>query len=218
VSKPIQSVPSFSDQAAKEAIMSAQATQQRTSDASQRKIVPDRLAHIVFKTTDKSRLMDWYASVLNAHVVFQNDFIGFLTYDDEHHRIACIQIPGLQPVNGKSAGLHHVAFTYATLGDLLSTYERLRDSGVSPSHCVNHGPTTSMYYTDPDGNSVELQIDNFASNEEADTWFRSGEFAENPIGVDFKPDDLAAKFRSGVPEAELKKRPKIGPRGLPNRK
>jgi catechol-2,3-dioxygenase len=187
-------------------------------DASAQKVAPDRLAHIVFKTADKNRLMAWYGQVLNAHVVFQNDFIGFLTYDDEHHRIAFIQIPGLEPNSGKSTGLHHVAFTYATMDGLISNYERLRDAGVRPAHCVNHGPTTSMYYSDPDGNSVELQIDNFATNDEVDTWFGSGEFAENPIGVDFEPDDLAAKFRSGVPEAELKKRPNIGPRGLPNRK
>lgn len=198
--------------------MSAQSTPQRKQDSSPRKIVPDRLAHIVYKTADKNRLMDWYGKVLNARIVFQNDFIGFLTYDDEHHRIAFIQIPGIEPDSGKSTGLHHVAFTYATMDDLISNFERLRDAGVRPAHCVNHGPTISMYYKDPDGNSVELQIDNFDSNDEVDKWFASGEFAENPIGVDFEPEDLAAKFRSGVPEAELKKRPNIGPRGLPNRK
>jgi catechol-2,3-dioxygenase len=197
--------------------MGGQSIQQGMPDTGGRKMTPDRLAHIVFKTADKSRLMAWYGQLLDARVVFQNDFIGFLTYDDEHHRIAFIQIPGLEPNSGKSSGLHHVAFTYATLDDLIANYERLRDSGVRPSHCVNHGPTTSMYYRDPDGNSVELQIDNFDSNDEVDTWFRSGEFAENPIGVDFEPDDLAAKFRNGVPETELKKRPNIGPRGLPNR-
>lgn len=198
--------------------MSAQSTPRRTPDAGSRRIVPDRLAHVVYKTADKNRLMDWYGKVLNARIVFQNDFIGFLTYDDEHHRIAFIQIPGIEPDSGKSTGLHHVAFTYATMDDLISNFERLREAGVRPAHCVNHGPTISMYYKDPDGNSVELQIDNFDSNDEVDKWFASGEFAENPIGVDFEPEDLAAKFRSGVPEAELKKRPNIGPRGLPNRK
>jgi catechol-2,3-dioxygenase len=179
------------------------------------KVVPDRLAHIVFKTANKTRLMDWYQTVLNAKVVFENGFIGFLTYDDEHHRIAFIEMPGLEPLNDKSAGLHHAAFTYGTLNGLVATFERLRDASIRPTHCVNHGPTTSMYYKDPDGNSVELQVDNFATNAEADAWFRSGEFAENPIGVDFEPEDLAAKLRGGIPEVELKRRPNIGPRGLP---
>jgi len=187
------------------------------SPSSTRRIVPDRLAHIVFKTTDKSRLLDWYCKVLNAHIVFENSFIGFLTYDDEHHRIAAIQIPTLNHDADRSAGLHHIAFTYATFDDLLSNYERLRDISIVPSHCVNHGPTTSMYYKDPDGNAVELQIDNFPTNAEADAWINSPAFAENPIGVDFEPEELLAQFRSGVPEAELKKRKNIGPRGLPSR-
>jgi catechol-2,3-dioxygenase len=188
-----------------------------TTSGSKRGIVPDRLAHIVFRTTDKHALMDWYGKLLSARVVFENKFIGFLTYDEEHHRIAVIEVPNLERGNGKTVGLHHIAFTYASFDDLLSNYERLRDVGITPSHCVNHGPTTSMYYKDPDGNFVELQIDNFASNEEADAWMSSSEFAENPIGVDFEPAELVAKFRGGVPESQLKKRPNIGPRGLPSR-
>jgi len=179
-------------------------------------IAPDRLAHIVFRTTDKRSLLDWYCKVLNAHMVFENNFIGFLTYDEEHHRIAAIQMPDLKR-DEKATGLHHIAFTYTTFDDLLSNYERLRDIGIPPSHCINHGPTTSMYYKDPDGNFVELQVDNFPTSAEADAWINSTEFAENPIGVDFDPEELLAKFRGGVPEAELKKRPNIGPRGLPNR-
>lgn len=183
-----------------------------------RRIAPDRLAHIVLRTTDKRKLLDWYCQVLNARIVFENEFIGFLTYDDEHHRIAAIQIPGLTRDAEKPAvGLHHVAFTYVTLDDLLSTYERLRDVDITPSHCVNHGPTTSLYYKDPDGNFVELQIDNFPTSAEADAWIRTPEFAENPIGVDFEPEDLLARYRRGESEAELKKRPNIGPRGLPRR-
>ncbi|HMN70452.1 MAG TPA: VOC family protein [Rhodoblastus sp.] len=178
---------------------------------------PDRMAHVVFRTADKRALLDWYCKVLDGHMVFENDFIGFLTYDDEHHRIAAIQAPGLVRNSASSAGLHHIAFTYGSLRRLLANYERLRDAGIAPSHCVNHGPTTSMYYKDPDGNLVELQIDNFATNAETDAWIRSPEFAENPIGVDFDPETLLARFRNGEPESDLKKRPNIGPRGLPAR-
>ncbi len=32
---------------------------------------------------------------------------------------------------------------------------------------------------------------------------RSPAFERNPIGVDFDPDDLVQRFRSGVPVAEL---------------
>jgi hypothetical protein len=60
-----------------------------------------------------------------------------------------------------------------------------------------------MYYRDPDGNRVELQIDNFATAQEGQDWLRTPAFAENPIGVEYDPDQLVARFRSGVPVAEL---------------
>jgi hypothetical protein len=34
---------------------------------------------------------------------------------------------------------------------------------IRPFYSINHGPTTSLYYTDPDGNRVELLVDNFAT-------------------------------------------------------
>lgn len=178
---------------------------------------PAKLAHLVFKTRDKRRLMDWYATVLAARNVFENDFIGFLTYDDEHHRVAVIEDASLAPPDPRACGLHHAAFTYEDLPSLLQTYRRLRAAGIAPAHAINHGPTTSIYYADPDGNRVELQIDNFADPGEAAAWFASGAFAENPIGVDFDPEVLCARMAAGESLASLTRRPDIGPRGLPKR-
>ena len=76
---------------------------------------------------------------------------------------------------------------------------------------INHGLTLSMYYRDPDGNKVELQIDNFATVEELKGFFGSHDFSKNPIGVSFDPDELARQFHAGVPESELKRyRPENG--------
>lgn len=178
---------------------------------------PLKLAHLVFKTRDKRRMLDWYRTVLAGHIVFENDFIGFMTYDDEHHRVAVIQDPSLEPPAPRAAGLHHAAFTYADLPTLLATWRRLRDAGIAHAHAINHGPTTSIYYADPDGNRIELQIDNFASMAEAMDWIASDAFAENPIGVDFEPETLCARLAAGESLATLTRRPDIGPRGLPRR-
>jgi hypothetical protein len=70
-------------------------------------------------------------------------------------------------------------------------------------YSINHGPTTSLYYSDPDGNRVELLVDNFATAEEGQAWMHSPAFERNPIGVAFDPDELVRRFRSGVPVAEL---------------
>ena len=177
-------------------------------------VSPTRLAHFVLRTSRMAELMDWYKLVLDAETAFANAEIGFIAYDDEHHRVAFINIPGLAPQPAGTVGLHHVAFTYKALSELLGNYERLRDMGIKPAWCVNHGPTTSMYYVDPDANQVEFQVDNYATVEEAGEFFFTAAFAANTIGVDYDPEDLIRRLRAGEDEAGIKQRPPSGPRGV----
>jgi len=75
----------------------------------------------------------------------------------------------------------------------------------------NHGPTTSLYYRDPDGNQIETQVDNFDTLAEIDEFIKSPTFEENPIGVDFDPDELCKRIDSGESEESIKKRADVGP-------
>ena len=173
------------------------------------RVVPVQLAHIVRRTSRFEAMLAWYQTVLGAEVVHSDGMLAFLTYDAEHHRIAIANLPGLEDQPPMAAGTDHVAFTFADIGDLLYTYARLKRAGIEPYWCVNHGPTTSMYYKDPDGNRIELQIDNYPTAEETNRWMRSGEFAANPIGVVFDPDDLLARYRAGEPLETLTARPPL---------
>jgi catechol-2,3-dioxygenase len=173
------------------------------------RVVPTQLAHIVRRTSRFAELIAWYKTVLGAEVVHGDDMLVFLTYDDEHHRIAIAGIPGLEEQPAFAAGTDHVAFTYASLGDLLYTYERLQKEGIEPFWCINHGPTISMYYKDPDGSRVELQVDTMPTAESIDAWMKSGAFAANPIGVIFDPEDLLARYRAGEPLEKLVERPTL---------
>ena len=168
-----------------------------------RPIAPLKFAHFVLRTRKMEELKNWYMTVLGAHVAFENPMIAFLTYDDEHHRIALVNNPNWAERAEGSVGTDHVAYTFASLGDLLATYRRLKAAGIEPAWCVNHGPTTSMYYRDPEGNRVEFQVDNFDSVELLNGWFRSGAFAKNPIGTNFDPERLIARFENGDSIAEL---------------
>lgn len=175
---------------------------------------PIKLAHVVFRTSRFAEMVAWYKQVLNATPAFENDSIAFLAYDDEHHRIAFIAVPDLTEQPAGQAGVHHVAFTYENLETLLENYERLKAIGVEPIWPVNHGPTTSLYYADPDGNQLEFQVDNYDSVEEAGEFFFTEAFATNPIGVDVDPADLTARLRAGESQEALKRRAPSGPRGV----
>jgi len=67
---------------------------------------------------------------------------------------------------------------------------------------------------DPDGNHIETQVDNFDTNEETNAYLTSEEFLVNPLGVDFDPEQLVQRLKSGEDHASIKKRPESGPRGL----
>lgn len=175
---------------------------------------PIKISHIVLQTNRPRELQDWYCTVLGAEVVYECEFISFISYDDEHHRVAFLNPGALEQRNpgergkddfraGRETGLHHIAFTFKSLGELLDHYVRLKGEGIRPYWCINHGPTTSMYYRDPDNNQVELLIDNFDDVRDGKAYMQSQAFANNPIGIPFDPDDFVARRQAGAREKEL---------------
>ena len=184
------------------------------SNAGKTVIKPVHLAHFVLKTQPSqfTSLVSFYKTFLSATATHENDLMSFLTYDSEHHRVAIICLPGTGPRVPHSSGLLHVSFTFATITDLLLAYRQRKTQGIEPFWCVNHGPTTSLYYRDPDGNEVETQAENFETAEEANRFMLSKEFHGNPIGTDFDPEALIRRIESGEDMKSIKKRNEIGAR------
>jgi catechol 2,3-dioxygenase-like lactoylglutathione lyase family enzyme len=176
-------------------------------------VTPRKFAHAVLRTRSRyDEMLEWYQTVLNARIVAQAPHMAFLTYDDEHHRIAIVRTPHATPRDPDAEGLDHLSFTYGSLADLLATHARLKTAGIEPFCPVNHGPTTSLYYHDPDGNRIELQIDNFADLDQGAALLNDLA-AFNPIGALVDPDELAAQLAAGATEEELVQRTaeQIGP-------
>lgn len=173
---------------------------------------PRKFAHIVYRTRRFEEMIAWYQDVFEAKVQYQNPMLAFLTYDDEHHRFAFVNLSAIDPDGADAdvrsgSGVDHVAYTYADLADLLGNYKRLKSAGIEPYWPVHHGVTISLYYRDPDGNRMEFQVDCFASAEEGSAYMRSDAFSSNPIGVLFEPTVLTERYDSGTPLEELLRRP-----------
>lgn len=168
---------------------------------------PSKLAHFVLQTNQMTVLSDWYCTMLDAYVQMSDDTLTFLAYDDEHHRLAIAQAPvQLGPKDPKLAGVHHIAFTFADLPTLCAKYESLKEHGVTPWWTIKHGPSLSMYYRDPDGNNVELQVDSYETLDECNEFMRGPLFAANPVGEVFDPEQLIADLHAGVELTQLLQR------------
>jgi len=168
---------------------------------------PTKLAHVVYQTRRFDEMIDWYKKVFEAKVVYQTPALAFLTYDEEHHRFAFINMSAFKPDSagiGERAdtGVNHVAYTFAGIGDLLETYDLLKQAGITPYWPIHHGITLSLYYRDPDGNRMEFQVE-CCSVEEANALMLSDAFAANPIGIEIDPEALLAKYREGVSAEKL---------------
>jgi catechol-2,3-dioxygenase len=102
---------------------------------------PSMLAHVVLRTTRSNfkAMVDFYLTSLGGTVTYANDFMSFLTYDEEHHRIAIVALPDATPKNRTSSGLDHIAFTFPTLADLMLSYRQRKAKGIVPEWSINHG-------------------------------------------------------------------------------
>lgn len=161
------------------------------------------LAHVVYRTRKFEQMLAWYKEMFHAGVQHQNPVMAFLTYDDEHHRLAFIDLAAIQPDGEDSekhglVGVEHIAYTYTSLDDLLENYTRLKSNGILPYWCIHHGLTVSMYYADPDRNQLEFQVNCFESTEESNAYIRGPSFSINPVGVEFDPEDWLTQVRAGA--------------------
>jgi catechol-2,3-dioxygenase len=175
----------------------------RIPEPSPPQLRPSRFSHLVLQTPRYDEMTAWYKTWLSARPMFENGVVCFLTYDDEHHRVMIGRNPNLSPRDPKAAGVVHFAYAVETLEDLVNYYVRLKQQGIVPHVCMNHGFTTSLYYLDPDGNEVEIQVDNFKTRESMNAWFSTGAFDRNFVGYSFDPEYMVERFRAGVAEDQV---------------
>ncbi|HET6603425.1 MAG TPA: VOC family protein [Xanthomonadaceae bacterium] len=167
---------------------------------------PAYISHYGIRARRFREMIQWYSTVFHAKVQHENEFLAFMTFDEEHHRLVIFEDPETVEKPATAAGVDHVGYGLASFGDLVENYERIRAVGITPFAQLNHRFTTSLYYHDPDGNEVELSVDNFPTKEECTAFVRGQEMAEigrPPFGYDFDPDELARLYHQGVPAETL---------------
>lgn len=125
---------------------------------------PFALDHVNIFVRNAERSHRWYTDVLGLHTQDTMTFPGterlraaFLACDPDHaHDIALFEVgegaPG--PQKGQ-VGLNHVAWRMATLDDLAEMYHRLKHKAV-PIDVRDHTVSIGIYFSDPDGNGLEV--------------------------------------------------------------
>lgn len=121
------------------------------------------LGHIVFYVRDLDKSLHFYQKAVGLEVrgrIF-NGQAAILTGGRSHHELLLIEVgEATGPLQGRRIGLYHVGWK---IGEDLQTLRAKRDQlielGYPPEAMSDHVVSQSLYLRDPDGNEVELFVD-----------------------------------------------------------
>lgn len=174
-----------------------------------------KISETILKTGRLDEMKAWYTRMLGVEPFFEHapaagskpqDFGGQTRASDLRmcffrlsldypytQTIGIFEEPGTGNETIKNApGLHHMQLMTADLDALCAMYKMLREAGVRPHRSADHGPMTSFYYRDPDGNNVEITAQNFPNIEEMVIFMASDAFEANPSGRELDPEEYIA--------------------------
>jgi catechol-2,3-dioxygenase len=119
------------------------------------------IGHVLLRVADEEASKRFYQDVLGFDIAEQDPEHGgvFMTLGDGFHTLDIMQ-PGAagevaRPQPGQ-LGLVHIAFKVASYAALRDAYAHLIDKGVTILRAVDHICQRSFYFTDLDGNGLEI--------------------------------------------------------------
>lgn len=116
------------------------------------------LGHVHLKVRELERAVDFYAGRLGLAVTERDPRMAFLAWGERHHDVA-LRAAGPEAAGpSDGVGLYHVAFEVEDETALRAVHRDLLgdDVAVDP---VDHGISEALYFSDPDGNGVEVYAD-----------------------------------------------------------
>jgi len=187
--------------------------------------VHPKLQHYGLTTSNIDAMIEWYRKVLGITVNHRSEAPGgtqggapfsavaFTSNDEANHRIVFFEIPGLaaDPEKSRHARVQHVAFEYRTIDELLGSYVRLKRLGITPAFALDEGFQAAFYYTDPDGNLLEFNVNYYGNDWTATEHLKSAPpIAQRPQTAPIDPEKLVAARQAGASAWALHERSVAG--------
>jgi catechol 2,3-dioxygenase len=119
-----------------------------------------RIGHAHLKVRDLKRAIAFYTEALGLEITeVVGEQYAFLTDGEMHHAIALQSVGENAPSpTRESTGLYHIAFEVPDKPSFARALVQLQRAGISVG-TVDHLISWAMYFTDPDGNGIEIYVD-----------------------------------------------------------
>ena len=119
------------------------------------------LGHVLLRVLDLDRARRFYTEVLGFRVLEEDPEHGgiFLALPAQSHAIDLFQVKDEELARRQTPGargLGHIAFRVESEHALREAYASLRDHGIAITRTIDHVSQQSVYFEDPDGNTLEI--------------------------------------------------------------
>lgn len=138
------------------------------------------LAHVVLYVRDLTRSVQFYRDIVGLPLIGEifNGRAAMFSSGRAHHELLLIGVgdaPG--PLHGRRLGLYHIGWKIGDSLDALRAMKtRLEQANVPIDGVSDHTVSQSLYVRDPDGNELELFVDDPTID-----WRDSRTWMEEPV-------------------------------------
>jgi catechol-2,3-dioxygenase len=119
------------------------------------------IGHILLRVLDLERSKKFYSQVLGFRVLEEDPVHGgtFMALEGQSHAIDLSQVKDREMAARQTPGVRgvgHIAFRVESEAALKEAYSTLREHGVEITRTIDHVSQKSIYFSDPDGNTLEI--------------------------------------------------------------
>ena len=144
------------------------------------------IGHVLLRVLDLERSKKFYSEVLGFHVLEEDPAHGgtFMALPGQSHSIDLFQVKDAAAAEGQTPGvrgLGHIAFRVESEDALKDAHAALREHGVEITRTIDHVSQKSVYFEDPDGNTLEIY---FELPEALEMFARGREDRDVPLTLD----------------------------------
>jgi catechol 2,3-dioxygenase len=120
-------------------------------------------SHFGIYVTDTQRMVDFYTQVFDLTVTdrgqgrtFKNELIFMSASQDQHHQLV---LASGRPKEATFSTVMQLSFMVPNIQSMRDIKAKALERGATQMRGLNHGNALSIYFADPEGNTVEVYID-----------------------------------------------------------
>ena len=121
------------------------------------------LSHMGIYVRDVSKMVEFYTTLFKLRITdrgfgrrFKNELV-FLSANPEHHHQ--LVLASGRPADSSQSTVMQLSFKVSNIEQLRDFQAKAPEFGATNLFTLNHGTALSLYFSDPEGNTVEVYFD-----------------------------------------------------------